>query len=83
MGILTWILIGLLVGVLAKWLMPGDDPGGLVVTILLGIAGALVGGWIARLIGLGGFAGFDIGSLVIAVLGAMLLLFVHRRIRAR
>ncbi|MEB2343945.1 MAG: GlsB/YeaQ/YmgE family stress response membrane protein [Deltaproteobacteria bacterium] len=83
MGILTWILIGLLVGVLAKWLMPGDDPGGLVVTILLGIAGALVGGWIARLIGLGTFTGFGIGSLVIAVLGAMLLLFVHRKLRAR
>lgn len=82
MGILTWILIGLVVGVLAKWVMPGDDPGGIVVTILLGIAGAFVGGWIAGLIGVGSFTGFNIGSIVIAVLGALLLLFVYRKVRA-
>lgn len=82
MGILTWILIGLLVGVLAKWVMPGDDPGGIVVTILLGVAGAFVGGWIAQLIGVGSFTGFNIGSIVIAVLGALLLLFVYRKVRA-
>jgi uncharacterized membrane protein YeaQ/YmgE (transglycosylase-associated protein family) len=81
MGILTWILIGLLVGVLAKWVMPGDDPGGIIVTILLGIAGAFVGGAIASAIGLGSFSGFNIGSILIAVLGAMLLLFVYRKVR--
>lgn len=82
MGILAWIVIGLIVGVLAKWLMPGPDPGGTIMTILLGVAGAFVGGAIASALGLGSFSGFNIGSLVIAVLGAMLLLFLHRRLRS-
>jgi len=82
MGILAWIVIGLIVGVLAKWLMPGPDPGGVIVTILLGVAGAFVGGAIASALGLGSFSGFNIGSLVIAVLGAMLLLFLYRRLRS-
>jgi len=82
MGILAWIVIGLIVGVLAKWLMPGPDPGGTIMTILLGVAGALVGGAIASALGLGSFTGFNIGSIVIAVLGAMLLLFLHRKLRS-
>lgn len=82
MGILSWIVIGLIVGALAKWLMPGPDPGGFVITTLLGIAGALVGGAIASALGLGSFTGFNPGSVVIAVAGAMLLLFLHRRIRS-
>jgi uncharacterized membrane protein YeaQ/YmgE (transglycosylase-associated protein family) len=82
MGILSWIVIGLIVGVLAKWLMPGPDPGGFFLTILLGIAGAFVGGAIASALGLGSFTGFNIGSLVIAVAGAMLLLFLHRKLRS-
>jgi uncharacterized membrane protein YeaQ/YmgE (transglycosylase-associated protein family) len=83
MGILSWILIGLIVGALAKWLMPGPDPGGLVITTALGIVGALVGGAIASAVGLGGFTGFNLSSLVVAVAGAMLLLFVHRKLRSR
>jgi uncharacterized membrane protein YeaQ/YmgE (transglycosylase-associated protein family) len=81
MGILSWILIGLIVGLLAKWIMPGPDPGGVIVTILLGIAGAFVGGAIASAVGLGSFTGFNIGSLAIAVGGALLLLFVYRKLR--
>ncbi len=81
MGILSWILLGLIVGALAKWIMPGDDPGGFVVTTLLGIGGALVGGAIASAIGIGSFTGFNVGSLVIAVGGALLLLYAHRRLR--
>lgn len=81
MGILMWILVGLLVGVLAKWIMPGDDPGGFIVTTLIGIAGAVVGGAIASALGLGSFTGFNIPSLIIAVLGALLLLFVYRKVR--
>jgi len=81
MGILSWIVLGLIVGALAKWIMPGDDPGGLVVTTLLGIAGALVGGFLASAVGLGSFTGFNVGSLVIAVGGALLLLWGHRKIR--
>ena len=53
MGILSWIVLGLIAGALAKWIMPGKDPGGIVVTILLGIGGAIIGGFIASLLGLG------------------------------
>jgi uncharacterized membrane protein YeaQ/YmgE (transglycosylase-associated protein family) len=83
LGILSWILLGLIVGALAKWIMPGPDPGGLIVTILLGIAGAFVGGFLASLVGLGGVGGFNVGSLVVATGGALLLLWGHRKIRGR
>jgi uncharacterized membrane protein YeaQ/YmgE (transglycosylase-associated protein family) len=83
MGILSWIVLGLVVGLLAKWIMPGDDPGGLVMTIVLGVAGAFVGGWIATQLGFGSVSGFNIGSLAIAVAGAVLLLFLNRRLRGR
>ncbi|BCR05037.1 membrane protein [Desulfuromonas versatilis] len=81
MGILSWIIMGLLVGALAKFIMPGNDPGGLVVTILLGIAGAFVGGFLATRLGLGSVTGFNLGSIGIATGGALLLLFVYRRFR--
>lgn len=81
MGILAWILFGLIAGVLAKWIMPGPDPGGIFVTILLGVAGALVGGFIGSLLGFGGVSGFTFGSFVTAVLGAILLLWIYRRMR--
>jgi uncharacterized membrane protein YeaQ/YmgE (transglycosylase-associated protein family) len=81
MGILSWILLGLIVGALAKWIMPGDDPGGTIITILLGIAGAFVGGFLATLIGLGTVDGFNVGSLLIAIGGSLLLLWVYRRMR--
>ena len=81
MGILTWIVFGLIAGALAKWIMPGPDPGGILVTILIGILGAVVGGFIGSFIGLGGVEGFDIGSLVIAVLGSLLLLWGYRKMR--
>jgi uncharacterized membrane protein YeaQ/YmgE (transglycosylase-associated protein family) len=80
-GILSWIVLGLVVGVLAKWIMPGDDPGGIVLTSLLGIAGALVGGFIGSLLGLGTFTGFNLGSIALAVAGALLILWGHRRLR--
>ncbi len=81
MGILSWLLFGLIVGALAKWLMPGKDPGGLFVTILIGIAGAMVGGFLASLIGIGGVSGFNFGSMIIAVAGALLLLWLDRKFR--
>ena len=83
MGILSWILLGLVVGLLAKWIMPGPDPGGLIITILLGIAGAFVGGFVGSLIGLGDVSGFNLGSLALATGGALLLLWGHRQIRGR
>lgn len=80
MGILSWIVLGLVVGVLAKWIMPGPDPGGTIITILLGIAGALVGGFLGSLVGLGDVSGFNLGSLALAVGGALLLLWGRRRL---
>ena len=61
--------------------MPGNDPGGFVITVLIGIAGAVVGGFIASRLGLGTVTGFNVGSLVIAVGGSLLLLFLYRRLR--
>ena len=82
MGILTWIILGLIVGALAKWIMPGNDPGGIFITILIGIAGALLGGFLSTAIGVGGgVTGINFGSVVIAVLGSLLLLFGYRRIK--
>ena len=83
MGILSWIVLGLVVGMLAKWIMPGDDPGGLVMTILLGIAGAFVGGFLGSFVGLGGVSGFNVGSLATATGGALLLLWGNRKLRSR
>lgn len=81
MGIFSWIIMGLIVGALAKFIMPGDDPGGIIVTILIGIAGAFVGGFIGSAIGLGEVTGFNLGSLLLAIGGALLLLFVYRRLK--
>ena len=76
MGILTWILFGLVVGVIAKLLMPGRDPGGFIITILLGIAGALFGGFIGRAMG---FYGENQGAgWIMSILGAILLLALSR-----
>lgn len=83
MGILTWIVFGLIAGALAKFIMPGDDPGGIIVTILIGIAGAMVGGFLATAIGLGSVDGFNIGSMLIAIAGAILLLFIYRQFKKR
>lgn len=83
MGILAWIVLGILVGAIAKWIMPGPDPGGLFMTMLLGIAGAFVGGFLASRLGLGSFTGFNLGSLAVAVGGALLLLWGHRMLRGR
>jgi uncharacterized membrane protein YeaQ/YmgE (transglycosylase-associated protein family) len=78
MGILSWIVFGLIAGALAKLIMPGDDPGGFIVTTLIGIAGALLGGFIAIQLGFGDITGFDFRSFVIAIVGALLLLFIYR-----
>lgn len=80
MGILSWIVLGLIVGVLAKWIMPGNDPGGLIVTIIIGIAGAFIGGYLGTTFGLGDVSGFNLGSLAIATGGALLLLFAYRKL---
>jgi uncharacterized membrane protein YeaQ/YmgE (transglycosylase-associated protein family) len=81
MGILSWIVMGLIVGVLAKFIMPGKDPGGFIVTILLGIGGAFVGGYIGSFLGLGAFTGFNLGSLLLAIGGAVILLILYRVVK--
>jgi uncharacterized membrane protein YeaQ/YmgE (transglycosylase-associated protein family) len=77
-AIIGWIIIGLIAGALGKLIMPGDDPGGIIVTILLGIGGAVVGGFLASLIGLGG--GGILWTIVVATLGAIILLAIYRAI---
>lgn len=83
MGILSWIVFGLIAGLVAKLIMPGRDPGGFIITIILGIVGAIVGGFIANALGYGGVDGFNLGSLLIAVVGSVVLLFAYRLIRGR
>jgi uncharacterized membrane protein YeaQ/YmgE (transglycosylase-associated protein family) len=75
-GILGWILFGLVVGIIAKLLMPGRDPGGFVITILLGIVGSVLGGWIGRALGFYGPG--EYGGWIMSILGAVLLLFLYR-----
>ncbi len=81
LGILGWIVFGLIVGVLAKLLMPGRDPGGMLVTMALGIAGALIAGFLGR--ALGWYQPGEAAGFVMATLGAVLLLFIYRRFAAR
>ena len=76
-AIIFWIIVGLIAGALAKLVMPGDDPGGIVVTIILGIVGAVVGGWLLSFIGLGGGGGW-IASIIAGFIGAVILLFIYR-----
>jgi uncharacterized membrane protein YeaQ/YmgE (transglycosylase-associated protein family) len=85
MGIIGWILLGLLAGIIAKAILPGDDPGGLIVTLLLGVAGALLGGFIAQALGFGDPIDefFDISTWIAAILGAIILLLIYRMIFGR
>jgi uncharacterized membrane protein YeaQ/YmgE (transglycosylase-associated protein family) len=81
MGILSWILLGLVAGALAKFIMPGRDPGGIFVTILIGIAGAVIGGFLGSFLGLGKIESFDLGGIFIATIGAILLLLIYRLVK--
>ncbi|NOG30862.1 GlsB/YeaQ/YmgE family stress response membrane protein [Halomonas sp. TBZ9] len=81
MGFLAWILLGLIAGVIAKMIMPGKDPGGFFITILLGIAGSFVGGWVGSLIGLGTVGTLSFGSLITAIVGALILLAAYRFVK--
>jgi uncharacterized membrane protein YeaQ/YmgE (transglycosylase-associated protein family) len=74
LGIIAWIVFGLVAGALAEAAFPGRRPGGLVATLLLGLAGALAGGLLAVLFGLGGVSGLDLRSLLVAIVGAVALL---------
>ena len=80
MGIFAWIILGAIAGLIAKALLPGDDPGGIVITTLLGIAGALIGGFVVRALGFGDPIDefFDISTWLGAIGGAALLLVLYR-----
>jgi uncharacterized membrane protein YeaQ/YmgE (transglycosylase-associated protein family) len=80
-GIIGWILFGLIVGALAKLVMPGKDPGGIVITILLGIVGAVVGGFLGRTLGL--YAPGEPAGLLMSIVGAIILLALYRMIAVR
>lgn len=81
MGIFSWIIMGLIVGVVAKVLMPGKDPEGFIITVLIGIGGAFVGGFIGSFLGFGTVTGFNVTSILLAVGGALVLLFLYRIIK--
>jgi uncharacterized membrane protein YeaQ/YmgE (transglycosylase-associated protein family) len=81
MGILSWVLVGLVAGLIAKWLMPGDQQAGFFLTIGLGIVGALVGGGIMSLIGQEAITGFNLTTLLVATAGAVLVLVVYGMVR--
>lgn len=80
MSIFVWIIIGLLAGLIARAIMPGEQPGGVIVTILLGIGGAFLGGWLGSTIVGKGLTGFSFWSLLLAVVGALILLFAYQMI---
>jgi len=84
MGLISWIVLGLIAGLIAKALMPGKDPGGCIITIIIGIVGALLGGFLSTALGFGGLTGdIDWRSLVIAILGSIILLAIWRMISGR
>ncbi|MFP1721598.1 GlsB/YeaQ/YmgE family stress response membrane protein [Lonsdalea quercina] len=82
MGILSWVIFGLIAGILAKWIMPGNDGGGFFMTVLLGVIGAVVGGYISTFFGYGRVDGFNFGSFIVAVIGSLVVLWIYRKIRS-
>lgn len=82
MGILSWIIFGLIAGIIAKWIMPGKENIGIIVTIILGIVGAVVGGYISTFFGFGKVDGFNFGSFVVAVIGAIVVLYIYKKIKS-
>jgi uncharacterized membrane protein YeaQ/YmgE (transglycosylase-associated protein family) len=77
MGIVAWLVFGLIAGVLAKFIMPGNQSGGIIFTIILGIVGAIVGGFLGTLLGFGDISGFDLRSMALAVGGAIVVLLIY------
>ena len=83
MGLISWMVVGLVAGLLARWITPGPDPGGIIVTVLVGMAGASVGGFLVRILGGAGATGLNIWSILVATLGALILLFLYNLIARR
>ncbi|MGB5545819.1 MAG: GlsB/YeaQ/YmgE family stress response membrane protein [Polyangiales bacterium] len=83
MGIISWLGFGLLAGILAKFVMPGDDGGGFIKTTLLGVAGAMVGGFVGTQLGFGDVTGFNVRSFGIAIAGAVAVLWLYRMLKKK
>jgi uncharacterized membrane protein YeaQ/YmgE (transglycosylase-associated protein family) len=83
MGALSWIVFGFLAGLIAKWLTSGSDPKGCLMTIVIGIVGAAIGGWVGTQLGMGSISGFDLRSLALAVMGSVVLLLILRAVSGR
>ncbi len=83
MGIISWVVVGLIAGLLSKWIMPGSGPTGFIITALIGMAGASIGGFIVRLLSGTGVTGFNVWSILVATLGAIILLFLYGLIARR
>jgi uncharacterized membrane protein YeaQ/YmgE (transglycosylase-associated protein family) len=83
MGILLWIIFGIIVGAVARWIVPGEGPGGILGDLIVGIVGAIIGGWVYSLFGHAGVTGFNIGSFICAIIGAVVLLWIIRAVAGR
>ena len=83
MGILLFLLFGLIVGIVAKWIVPGEGPGGILGDIIVGIVGAFIGGWLFSVLGHAGFAESTWGSWISAIIGAVILLYIIRAVSSR
>jgi len=83
MEIISWVVVGLIAGLLARWIMPGSGPVGFFISALIGMAGASIGGFIVRLLGGAGATGFSVWSILVATLGAIVLLFLYGLIDRR
>jgi uncharacterized membrane protein YeaQ/YmgE (transglycosylase-associated protein family) len=78
MSIIAWVVLGLIAGAIAKAIMPGKDPGGIIITMIIGIVGACIGGFIGNLITGAGLSGFSLWSILLAIVGALILLWIYR-----
>ena len=83
MGIFSWLVLGLIAGAIARWIMPSKGPQGILITAVIGVAGAFLGGWIGTGLGLGSVRGFDLVSLFLATVGAVVLLLLYHALRGR
>ena len=79
MGILSWIILGLIAGAIAKFIHPGPDPGGWIASLIIGVVGAMVGGFVFNLVGMSGTSGVNLWSIIVATVGAVICLALYRK----
>jgi uncharacterized membrane protein YeaQ/YmgE (transglycosylase-associated protein family) len=83
MSIISWLIVGLIAGFLAKYVVPGEGPGGILGDIIIGIIGAFIGGWVFNAFGHSGATGLNVWSIIVAFVGAVILLFILRAVTGR